>query len=414
MKHNRAFGLLCAVGFAAACSHESPVRAQTAPLNTPTITDAPPVPYVPSGAKGQVGADVPAFWVRPGYRVTLAAADFGESRFMVFDDKGTLYVSQPGPGRIVALKKDGDRFVKLGDFITGKRSVHGLDFADGWVWFTTTGAIYKARDTNGDGKADDVQTVIPDGQLPTGGGHWWRSICVTDRYIFTSIGDPGNISDETGTEREKVWRFDKDGSGKHFWCGGLRNTEKLRIRPGTQELWGADHGSDWFGQPLGDRQGNQPITDWMPPCEFNHYVEGGFYGHPFIVGNRVPRVEFQKKDDIVKLAAATIPPAWSFGPHWAPNGWTFLNKTALGSDFAGDALIGLHGSWNSSVKQGYRVERVLFDKATGDPYGGQPMVICLSANGDVLGRPVDVVEAPDGAVYFSDDQNQCIYRLSKI
>ncbi|MEY3763773.1 MAG: hypothetical protein RLZ42_433, partial [Armatimonadota bacterium] len=35
--------------------------------------------------------DVPNFWVRPGYKVTIAAEQPG-TRFIEFDDKGTLFI----------------------------------------------------------------------------------------------------------------------------------------------------------------------------------------------------------------------------------------------------------------------------------------------------------------------------------
>src|SRR6267378_2764869 len=73
---------------------------------------------------GERGPNVPDFWVRPGYRVTLAADKLPESRFMEFDDKGTLYLSQPGAGSITTLidkNKDGNYEV-LGKFITGKKT----------------------------------------------------------------------------------------------------------------------------------------------------------------------------------------------------------------------------------------------------------------------------------------------------
>ncbi|POA60322.1 hypothetical protein, partial [Pseudomonas sp. GW531-T4] len=80
----------------------------------------------------------------------------------------------------------------------------------------------------------------------------------------------------------KIWFYSLDGKTRKVWVTGIRNTEKLRYRPGTSELYGADHGSDWFGAKFGDKEGRQPITDQNPPCEFNYYVEGGFYGHPFL------------------------------------------------------------------------------------------------------------------------------------
>ncbi len=371
----------------------------------------------PIAAQGERGPDVPEFVVRPGYRVSLVARDLDEARFLEFDDKGTLYVSQPGRGSIVTMRLKNGVYEKLGTFISDKQRVHGMQFHKGWMWFTQSGAVYKARDTSGDGTADETVTVIPQGQLPEGGGHWWRSIAVSDNFFYTSIGDDGNINDHTGDDREKVWRFNLDGTGKTLWSGGIRNTEKLRLRPGTQEVWGADHGSDNFGAPLekeGQKDQAQAITDFNPPCEFNFYEEGKFYGHPFVTGNRVPRIEFQSRPDILELAAKTTPPAWNFGAHWAPNGWTFLSKN-LFPNHQGDAVVALHGSWNSSRPVGYRIERIMFDPMTAKPFGSQMIVGTLSAQNQVLARPVDCVEAPDGSILFSSDGNgNRIYRITRV
>src|SRR6266576_3218442 len=73
---------------------------------------------------GERGPNVPDFWIRPGYRVTLVADKLPEARFMEFDDKGTLYLSQPGAGSITTLvdkNKDGIYEI-LGKFITGKKT----------------------------------------------------------------------------------------------------------------------------------------------------------------------------------------------------------------------------------------------------------------------------------------------------
>ncbi|PMU65040.1 hypothetical protein C1X84_34945, partial [Pseudomonas sp. GP01-A1] len=93
----------------------------------------------------------------------------------------------------------------------------------------------------------------------------------------------------------------------------------------------------------------------------------------------------------VELAEKAIPPVWCFGAHWAPNGWTFVTGSGLGADLNGDALVALHGSWNRKEKAGYRIERIVFDKVTGKPFGGQMLVGTLDENKAVLGRPVDVV-----------------------
>ena len=362
---------------------------------------------------GSRGEGVPDFMVRAGYRVTLATPDLGEARFMEWDDKGTLYVSQPNKRKIIALtdKNNDGVYDHPTDFVTDKNSAHGMHWHNGWLWFAMDGAICRARDTNNDGKADDVVTVIPQGELPRG-GHWWRSILVTDDGFFTSIGDSGNASDETATDRQKIWFYSLDGKTKKLWASGIRNTEKLRFRPGTTELYGCDHGSDNFGKEYGEKDGNQPITDRIPPGEFNYYQEGHFYGHPFITAQGVPRPEYAKRPDIVELSAKTTAPAWNLGAHWALNGWTFVTKDTLGH--AGDAYIAAHGSWNSSVKVGYRVERIMFDDMTGKPMGSQMMVSTLTPDGkNSLARPVDCLEAPDGSLLFSDDQTNRVYRLAR-
>lgn len=375
-----------------------------------------------AAAADSTGPGVPNFWVRPGYTVTVAADAQSEARFIEFDDKGTtLFLSQPGAGKVLALTDpDGDgKFDKRVEFVTDKQTVHGLHFADGWLWFTTSGGVYKARDTSGDGKADEVVAVVEN--LPEGGGHNLRSICVDGDGFFTSIGDSSNLGPEEAekTDRQKIWRYNLDGSGKRLFASGIRNTEKLRIQPGTRELWGADHGSDNFGEPYGEKKASgdglsrQAITDLNPPEEFNHYVEGGFYGHPWITGDRVPRLEYRDKPDIATLAAKTTPPAYKGGAHWANNGFCFAAKDAVGAP--GDAYIAYHGSWNNSKKVGYQIHRVFFDPETRLPFGGYPLVQCTEGlNGQkVLGRPCDVVEAPDGTLLFTDTQTRKIYRISK-
>ena len=98
--------------------------------------------------EGVVGDGVPAFTVRPGYRVTLVAKDLGEARFLAFDEAGTLYVSQPKEGAILSLKDtDSDRsFEEVAPFITDNPRAQAMQFKDGWLWFATSGGIYRAKE----------------------------------------------------------------------------------------------------------------------------------------------------------------------------------------------------------------------------------------------------------------------------
>lgn len=374
---------------------------------------------------GRAGDEIAKFTVREGYEVSVAVESLPGARFIEFDDRGTLYVSRPNRGDIIALRdEDGDGvYERRAVFISGRPSVHGLCFANGSLWFSTSGAVSRARDANGDLQADETSDIIPEGTLPRGGGHWYRSLLVTKDSIYTSIGDSGNISDQSETERQKIWTFDLDGTNKRLYASGIRNNEKLRMRPGTTEVWGVDHGGDWFGAPLGEFQGNQPITDLNPPDEFNRYVRDGFYGHPFLCGNRVPRFEHRDRPDLLELAARTIPPEWNLPAHWAANAFCFIEEPkapgagAMPADHRGDAFIACRGSWNSTSPVGYCIARVLFD---GDkPYGQLTIVSTIEraaagGSGLVHARPVDCAQAPDGSVLFSADQPGRIYRIRHV
>lgn len=416
-------------------------------LFTSALLAEPPIPpgvdepqgFLPGAARGTVGEGVPAFTVRAGYRVEVAVKRglVEEARFMEFGDEGTLFVSQMKHGRIVALRDtDGDGvYDGQSVFLDDQEKVHGMDWRGGekgTLWFSTPTTIGTARDTTGDGKADEVTIIIDD--LTGGGGHDWRSLLVSDEHLWTSIGDKGNIT-EPEEGRETMYRYDLDGSNRVEWSTGIRNTEEIHFRPApgssapgsgnegsggieggmTDEIWGVEHGSDWFGRPLGEGpQSSQAITDLVPGDELNHYVQGGFYGHPYLVANRIPRIEYQDKPDILQLAAKTIPPAWTFGAHWAANGWTFisLENAQFPADHRGDAFVACRGSWNRTEKAGYRVQRVMWDEATGRPYGSLMIVGTLGEDHEVLARPVDVIEAPDGSLLFSSDSpEQMIYRI---
>jgi glucose/arabinose dehydrogenase len=364
----------------------------------------------------------PEIWVRPGYKLTIAVDSPIRARHMCLGPDGTLYYGTTPDNVIMAAKdKNHDGYYEtLTQFYKSEHAVTGLFWYDGWLWYAESGAIYKLKDKNNDGVADERETVIPPDSLPSGGGHHYRPVLIYKGQLYTALGDAGNATDMTNSDREKIWTYNLEGKDKQLWSSGIRNTEKLVVRPGTDEIWGMDNGSDWFGKEVGDAPGMQPITDYNPPEEMNKYIKGGFYGHPFLVGNRVPRYEFMKRPDLIELAAKTIVPEWCAPAHWAPLSMMFYTGNQFPSDVKGDAFVTFHGSWNSSVKVGYQVARVLFED--GHPYGQLPYVRFITDSQKVLGRPVDVIQAPDGSILISDDGNQTvdgykennIYRLSYV
>ena len=368
------------------------------------------------------GAAVPeGIWVRPGYELTVAVDGIQAPRFLAFGKDGTLFVSVPSAGKIYLCKDaDGDgRFEKVIPFVEGKNPstiLQGMQYHDDWLWFAQLNSISRARDSKGDGKSEEEVQVLGPDQLPTGksGGHMWRALLIHKGRVYTHVGDSSNATDEPieATERKKIWSFALDGSDKKLFASGVRNTEKLAVRPGTDEIWGVDHDIDMMGGKMeGDRKYGQPITDHNPSAELNHYVEGRFYGHPWIVGMNQPNLNFLDNTNLVKYASMAVLPEWTMPAHCAANALIFYSGTNI-PNALGDAFVAQHGSWNATQKVGYCLSRILFED--GHPYGEQKMVNFLKDGTEIKGRPIDCAQAPDGSILISDDTGNKIYRLRYI
>jgi glucose/arabinose dehydrogenase len=245
------------------------------------------------------------------------------------------------------------------------------------------------------------------------GGHSWRALTIHNNRIYTHIGDQTNSTDQeiNDTDRKKIFTYALDGSDKKEFASGVRNAEELCVRPGTDEMWGTDHDIDKLFESMEKtaKEWGQPFTDVNPAAEFNHYQEGGFYGHPFILANRLPNPQFLFRQDLVELASKTIVPEFLLPSHSSANGMTFYDHEQF-PNAKGDAFIAMRGGWNNSQKKfGYCVQRILFE--FGHPYGSQKYVNFLTTSEEVLGRPADVTVDLDGSLLISDDTNNHIYRL---
>lgn len=375
-------------------------------------------------ATGPVASAAPVpdgLWVRPGFEVKVAVDGIKGPRFLATAPDGALFVSVPGQGKIFrCTDTNGDGvYEKATTFVQGKDPktiLQGIQWHDGWLWFAQLNSIARARDNDGDGRADEEQQVLNAQDIPTGkdGGHMWRALLIHNGRIYTSVGDQTNATDEPidASERKKIWSFSLDGKDKKLFASGLRNTEKFAIRPGTDEIWGADHDVDTMGEKLEkDKKLGQPFTDHNPPAELNHYREGAFYGHPWIVGKNQPNLLFLNNPDLQKYASMTVVPEWTMPAHCSANAVCFYNGTKI-PGAKGDLFIAQRGGWNASQKVGYSLSRILFED--GHPYGEQKIVSFLKNGTEVLGRPADCTEAPDGSILLSDDTANVVYRVSYV
>ncbi len=108
--------------------------------------------------------------------------------------------------------------------------------------------------------------------------------------------------------------------------------------------------------------------------------------------------------------------------HVAALGFTFYTGSMFPASYQNAVIIAQHGSWNRSVPSGYRVMVARTDGRRVTSYetfldggflpGRSNAAGGRAAGAAALGRPVDVLQMPDGSVLISDDTGNRILRVS--
>ena len=334
--------------------------------------------------------------VPAGYGIGVFARDIPDARMLRVTGRGDLLVASPSKGEVFWLAGDAD-----GDGESDERRVlldgldgpNGLDLSNGFLYVAEQGKVGRVRFDDATGRIDGKYTIVIEG-LPVGGNHWKKTIRFgPDGLLYLNIGSSCNVCLEEDDRRAAMLRYTPDGKFVDVYATGLRNSAGFDWRV-DGALFATDNGRDLLG-------------DDFPPCELNQIRQGGFYGWPFANGDRVPDPDFGGgRDAVVK---SSIPPAFSFRPHNAPLGIVFLRSDAQLPEYRGDALVALHGSWNRSRKDGYKVVALHWD-ADGTIRSSDFLTGFL-VDENVIGRPAELAEAADGAIYVSDDYANAVYRI---
>ncbi len=328
--------------------------------------------------------------------IGIFADGIRNARFLRFTPAGDLLVSSPRLGTIFLVERDGDgdgRTDGVRPLLEGLDRPHGLDFFGDWLYVAEASAVrrvhYRAPWQEVEG---ELETVVEG--LPTGGNHWSRTLRFgPDGKMYVSVGSSCNVCVEEDERRAAVLRFEPDGSGGEIYASGLRNSVGFDWQPGTDALFATDNGRDLLG-------------DDFPPCELNRLEAGAFYGWPYVNGFGVPDPDLGD----LPTARAGRSPAHGFGAHTAPLGIDFYQGEGLPERYRGAAFVALHGSWNRTRKSGYKVVVLEWLPESGE-IRESDFATGFELDEDVIGRPVDVLEGPDGALYISDDYAGAIYRV---
>jgi glucose/arabinose dehydrogenase len=393
-----------------------------------TVSDLPAPLASEPVARGSKVAPRPAgaeLKTPPGFKAEIIASGLDEPRVIRFAPNGDLFLSESGGGRVRVLRFAPGQTapVRSEIFAAGLAQPYGIAFYPPgpdprYVYVATRGSVLRYPYQSGELKpSGPVETIA---RLPAGFGHWTRDLAFSPdgATLYVAIGSRTNVAEgktpppraeaealekaeglgasaEPG--RALVAALDPEGKGRRVFASGLRNCSGVTIRPGSDELWCVVNESDMLG-------------DDLPPDYATRVVPGAFYGWPwyYIGAHEDPRHKGERPD----LADKTAVPDVLIQPHSAPLGIGFYEGGQFPAEYKGDAFVALHGSWNRAKLVGYKIIRLRFND--GKPTGAYEDFITgfvIDDNG-VWGRPVDVIEAPDGALLFTEDGNGTLWRVS--
>jgi glucose/arabinose dehydrogenase len=386
--------LASAAAFAASLAAWQQVAAKLPPpFHTPSANNAPKVVEKPEGANLQLPA---------GFKVQEYAAGFQKPRFMLRGPSGEILLTDAVPnGSVIALldKNKDNKAEDRKSVITGLERPYGMAFWKDYLYVAETTSVkrYKYDSKNLSAGPGEEIVAMPDFAK----GHWTRSI-LFDRKgekFYLGVGSQSNVSPGEPERRAAINRYNPDGSGHEIFAAGTRNPIGLHWYPGTDTLWAAVQERDGLG-------------DDLVPDYFTHIQQGGYYGWPFAYFG--PNEEPRNKGQQPELVKKTITPDLSLGSHVAVLDFIFYQGKQFPAEYRGGAFLALHGSWNRAQRVGYNVVYVPFKngKPAGEPKQFLSGWMLSPDKKEVWGRPVALLELPDGSVLVSEDGGNKVWRIS--
>jgi glucose/arabinose dehydrogenase len=380
---------------AALCAAAAVILAQNPQLPPPyaskSVNNGPRVIPQPGNAK----LSVPA-----GFHVDVWAEDFNVPRFMMLGPGNEILLSDSGnapKGCVYVFPPGSNERRKI---IDGLHQPFGLALLNGYLYVAENDSVKRYKyDPKAMTAASPGEEVISlKGQ---GTHHWTRSLLFdrANKYLYVGVGSGSNSSPGEDPRRAAISRYSVDGWKHEIFASGLRNPVSLRWYPGTDTLWTGVQERDTLG-------------DDLVPDYFTHVQQGAFYGWPFAyIG---PHEDPMNKGAAPDMVAKTVAPDVPLGAHVAVLDFIFYTGKQFPAQYQGGAFLCFHGSWNRSMRVGQSVVFIPFKD--GKPAGPITEIVKGWMLGpdkrEVWGRPVGLLQLPDGSLLISEDGNAKIWHLT--
>jgi len=364
------------------------------PYHTPSVANVPKVVPRPEGAK---------LHLPQGFSSAPYAEGFEKPRFMALGPAGEVLVSDSADKGAVYVLRDQDKDLRAESkekLLDGLYRPYGLAFWKEYLYVAEATSLKRYKYDPGNtkilGAGEEVVSMKDFTKA-----HWTRTV-LFDRKgekMYLAIGSGSNVDAGDPPGRAAINRYNPDGTGHEVVASGMRNPVGLRWYPGTDTLWASVQERDGLG-------------DDLVPDYFTSVRPGAFYGWPYAyIG---PNEEPRRKGENPELVKKTQLPDVLLGAHVSALDAVFYTGKQFPKEYRGGAFVAFRGSSNRSKRVGYSVVFVPFKK--GKPAGGpRDFLTGFMLDPDrkeVWGRPVGLLQLPDGSLLLSEDGGNKIWRIA--
>ncbi len=353
-----------------------------------------PNPPTPASA-AQLEANLKKIKMAPGFKISVYASNVPEAREMAWGDKGTLFVgSWFDAGNVYAITDEGGKKV-VKTILTKLTVPTGIAFRDGALYVADVNKIYKYDNAEASLDKMPAPKIVYD-DMPPYIPHGWKYLAFDKKgMLYTAFGPPCNEC-LAPTSTMQVRRINPNNGTAEIIALGVRNSVGGDIDPRTGDYWFSENARDW-------------ISDDLPSDKLEH-IAGGVphFGYPYCHQGNLPDPVYAMGHKCSEF----VPPAYKLGPHVAPLGMKFYTGSQFPAEYKDAIFLAEHGSWNRHKYDGGRIVAIIVDPAGKHPK--QHVIASGWIQGDrtFLGRPADVINAPDGSILVADDWAGAIYRIS--
>lgn len=380
-----------------------------------------------------------------GFSATVYADELGRGRHLAVRANGDVYVrlseAENGHSLVALRDTNGDGAADKKQYFGPAEGGTGVQLYGGYLYYSTDNQVYRMQ-FNGQewlpsGSPELMVTVADQDQ------HAAKPLAFDERgHMYMTIGAPSNSCQNP--DRQKgvpgmdpcpllkehggIWRFDAHTPGQTFEDGlrfatGIRHSVGLYYDTVKTQLYAMQHGRDQLHSHWPEHFSQEESAE-LPAEEFLEVDSADNFGWPYCYydwrkNKKLLNPEYGGDGDSIGRCAQMEKPLVAFPGHWAPNGLVFYHGEQFPARYRGGAFVAFHGSWNRAPfpQQGYKVVFVPFSGQK--PLGGFDDFATEFAGADnspqapsaAEYRPCGLVVGPEGALFIVDSQEGRVWKV---